>query len=68
LTNAIASSSYGGEFGGILKNADCDGIIVRGCANDPVYIEIEEEVKINGASEIWGLYTEETFDKRIRGG
>ncbi|MDY6864827.1 MAG: aldehyde ferredoxin oxidoreductase family protein [Halobacteriota archaeon] len=64
LTGAIASSSCGGDFGNHLKKAGYDGIIVRGKAKGPVFLEIDNDsVVINEGSELWGLETDEVLEK-----
>ena len=61
LTGGIASSNCGGTFGVRLRRAGFDGLIIRGKAERPSFIEIiDGEVKIKDASELWGLNTEET--------
>ena len=50
LTSMIASSNSGGQWGGKLKYAGWDAIIVEGKAEKPVYINIEDEnVEIKSA-------------------
>ncbi len=69
LTGAIASSNCGGLFGGRLRRAGYDGLVIRGKAPHPVYIEIiDGEVQIKDAREMWGLNTEQfqaSFDKKF---
>ncbi|MTI96505.1 MAG: aldehyde:ferredoxin oxidoreductase [Firmicutes bacterium] len=61
LTGGIASSNCGGNFGFKLRKAGWDGIIIRGRAEQPVYIEISEAgVKFHDARELWGKDTEQT--------
>ncbi len=51
-------SSVGGYFGGELKRAGYDGIVVTGTAESPVRISIrDDEVSILPAGELWGLAT-----------
>ncbi len=68
LTGLIASSNCGGIFGIRLRRAGFDGLVIRGRAPHPVYIElINEKVLIKDASDMWGLNTEEfqdRFDKK----
>lgn len=68
LTGGIASSNCGGTFGFKLRKAGFDGLIIKGKASKPSYIEIiDEEITIKDASDLWGLDTEEVqhkFDKR----
>ncbi|MCK7466714.1 MAG: hypothetical protein MZU91_00250 [Desulfosudis oleivorans] len=42
-TGAIGHSNSGGNFGIHLKRAGWDGLIVRGKAKGPVYLDIDEE-------------------------
>jgi aldehyde:ferredoxin oxidoreductase len=51
-------SSVGGYFGGELKRAGYDGVVVTGAAETPVRIRIrDDEVSILPADEVWGLDT-----------
>jgi aldehyde:ferredoxin oxidoreductase len=60
-TGIIGHSNSGGNFGIHLKRAGWDGIVIRGKAKDPVYIDIKDDaVKIKDATDIWGKNTEET--------
>lgn len=62
-TGAIGHSNSGGNFGIHLKRAGWDGVIVRGKAKGPVYLDVnEDKVEIKDASHIWGKDTEETKD------
>jgi len=56
LTNAIACSNSGGYFGGELKTAGWDMVILEGRAPEPVYILIRnDDVEIFDAEGfIWG--------------
>jgi aldehyde:ferredoxin oxidoreductase len=61
LTGAIACSNSGGKFGGELKNAGYDMLIIEGESDRPVYLHIEDDkVEICDASEIWGKTVWET--------
>ncbi len=63
LTGAIACSNSGGKFGGELKNAGYDMLIIEGKADKPVYLHIEnEKVEIRDAADIWGKTVWETED------
>ncbi|NLU51134.1 MAG: aldehyde ferredoxin oxidoreductase family protein [Syntrophomonadaceae bacterium] len=68
LTGGIASSNCGGTFGVKMRKAGYDGVIIKGKAAQPSYIEIiDGEIAIRDASHLWGLNTEETqhrFDNR----
>lgn len=56
LTGAIACSNSGGYFGGELKLAGWDMVIITGCAAEPCYVLIEDDhVEILPARGfIWG--------------
>ena len=61
LTNQLGSSNIGGHFAARIKRCGYDGVIVTGCAKDPVYIEIDEKgVTIKDAAPLWGLNTHAT--------
>ena len=70
LTGAIACSNSGGKFGGELKNAGYDMLIVEGEAANPVYLLIQDDkVEICDAGGIWGKtvwQTEELLAARYR--
>jgi len=56
-------SGVGGFFGGELKRAGYDGIVVTGAAETPVRIRVrDDEVSILPADELWGLDTMETLE------
>lgn len=64
LTGTIASSNSGGSFGAELAKAGYMVCIIEGKAPSPVYLSInDDEVKIQDASDLWGLYTNETTDR-----
>jgi aldehyde:ferredoxin oxidoreductase len=55
LTGGIATSNSGGRFGLQLKRAGYDGLILRGRAPRPVWLEIDGEgVRFSDASSLWG--------------
>jgi aldehyde:ferredoxin oxidoreductase len=55
-------SNVGGYFGGELKRAGYDGIVVTGATETPVRIRIrDDEVSILPADGLWGLDTMETL-------
>lgn len=61
LTGGIGNANSGGNFGIQLKKCGFDGIIVRGRAEKPVYIEVtEDNASIKDATHLWGMNTEET--------
>ncbi len=55
LTGAIACSNSGGQFGGELKMAGWDMVILEGRSPTPVYLYIEgEHAELKDASHLWG--------------
>ncbi len=55
LTGAIACSNSGGQFGGELKMAGWDFIIIEGRSEKPVYLHIENEnAQLLDAAHLWG--------------
>jgi aldehyde:ferredoxin oxidoreductase len=62
----MGQGDFGGFFGPELKFAGYDHIIVKGIAEDPVYIWIDDDdVEIRDATHIWGKTTWET-DKILK--
>jgi len=56
-------SSVGGHFGGELKRAGYDGIVVTGASETPVWLRIrDDEVAILAADDLWGLDTMEALE------
>ena len=56
-------SSIGGRFGGELKRAGYDGIVVTGAAESPVRVRIrDDEVSILPADDLWGLDIMDTLE------
>ena len=56
-------SNFGGHFGGELKRAGYDGIVIVGAADSPVRILIrDDEVSILPAEELWGADTLDALD------
>ena len=75
LTGAVASSEAGGWWGHEFKRAGFDALVVRGRAEEPVYLWIHDgDVEIRGAGHLWGKKTapvqtaihEELDDHRVR--
>lgn len=59
LTGGIVSSNCGGDFGLHLKRAGYDGLIVRGRAEVPTWLQIDEHgVRFLDALHLWGLEVE----------
>jgi aldehyde:ferredoxin oxidoreductase len=55
-------SNLGGYFGGELKRAGDDGIVITGAAETPVRIRIrDDKVSILPADDLWGLDTMDTL-------
>ncbi len=64
LTGTIFDSSSGGFFGKELKFAGIDALIIKGRAEQPVYISINnEEIDIKRANNLWGMNTRECTTK-----
>ena len=62
-TGLFGDANCGGDWGPELKYAGYDFLILRGKADDPVYIEIQDdEVSIRDAADIWGLNVWETTE------
>lgn len=60
LTGIWAEASCGAHFGKEIKCAGYDGIIIKGRADYPVYIEIiDDKVEIKDAKHLWGKDTYE---------
>lgn len=56
-------SSIGGHFGGELKRAGYDGLVVTGASETPVCLQIrDDEVSLLPADELWGLDTMDTLE------
>jgi len=63
LTGNIGTGNTGGLWGATLKHAGFDLIIVRGRAEKPVYIWIDDDsIEIKEASHLWGKDTRLTSD------
>ncbi|MCG0237765.1 MAG: aldehyde ferredoxin oxidoreductase family protein [Firmicutes bacterium] len=61
LTGTITDSHMGGWTAARLKWAGFDGIVLRGRAEKPVYLYVENgQISIHDASDTWGKTTHET--------
>jgi aldehyde:ferredoxin oxidoreductase len=61
VTGGWNDSNSGGFFGPMLRKSGYDAVFVRGVAEKPVYILIDDgNVEIRDASDLWGLTTKET--------
>ncbi len=66
VTGGIGDSQGGGYFGNTLKFAGFDAVIVKGKAQKPVYILLEDgKAEIKDASHIWGMTTKD-YEKTLR--
>lgn len=64
MTGGIASSNCGGQFGVMLKAAGYDGIILKGGAQSPSYIEIlDGDISIKSAEQLWGMDAEKVQEE-----
>ena len=64
MTGGIASSNCGGQFGVMLRAAGFDGIILKGGAALPSYIEIlDGEISIKNAEHLWGMDAEKVQEQ-----
>lgn len=58
LTGGFGESEAGGFWGAELKRAGWDAIVVRGVAETPVYVWIDDEtVEFRDAAHLWGMVT-----------
>ncbi len=63
LTGTVFDSYCGGFFGYELRKANLLGIVIKGAARDPVYININDsEIEILDADELWGKNVSEVTD------
>jgi aldehyde:ferredoxin oxidoreductase len=74
-TGLVGDSQAGGFWPAELKSAGFDGIVVRGKAEEPVTLWVQDgEAELRGAGHLWGRFTaevedairEELSDERIR--
>ena len=67
LTGTILDSNSGGFWGKELHYAGYDALIVKGKAEEPIYIRInDDEVEFESAKDLWGLDVKATTD-RLKG-
>jgi aldehyde:ferredoxin oxidoreductase len=63
LTGIIGRGTFGGWWGPRLKRAGFEAVVVRGEADRPVYLWIDDEgVEVRSAQHLWGRDTWETAD------
>jgi aldehyde:ferredoxin oxidoreductase len=61
LTGIFLDTYCGGWFGHSLKRCGYDLVVIEGRAESPSYISIKnQDVRIKGASKLWGKTTDET--------
>jgi len=61
LTGIWNEATVGGYWAAQMRGASYDGLVVKGRAEEPVYIWIsDQEVEIRPAAHLWGLDTHET--------
>jgi len=67
----FVTASLGGFFATDLKRAGLDGIVIKGKADQPVFINIENDrAEIRDASHLWGLtnsHTRHTIQEELGG-
>jgi len=64
LTGIWNEANMGGHWGAELRFAGFDGLVIKGRAEEPVYLWIHDgEVEIRSASHLWGLDHFATFEK-----
>ena len=63
--STLAYANMGGFFGPEIRFAGYDEIVVKGAAETPVYLRIDDDrVEIKDAGEFWGMGTDD-FDRRF---
>jgi aldehyde:ferredoxin oxidoreductase len=61
LTGILGDANAGGFFGPELKYAGYDHIVIKGCAEKPMYLWIDDgRVELKDARHLWGKHTCET--------
>ena len=65
-TNLYLRTSMGGAWGGELKFAGYDHVVIHGASESPAYLWINDEnVELRDAAYLWGMDVEET-DKTLK--
>ena len=63
LTGIVGAGNFGGWWGARLKRAGFDAVIIRGEADKPVYLRIEDDfAEFKSAEHLWGKDSWETAD------
>ncbi len=69
LTGIYGYANAGGFFGAALRRAGYDGLVIKGRAKEPVFLEIGPgEVRIQPAEDLWGQGVQNTHDALAGGG
>jgi aldehyde:ferredoxin oxidoreductase len=64
LTGTMFDSSSGGFFGKELKFAGIDALIIKGVAEEPVYVSIHnDDINIHPANDLWGENVRQCTDE-----
>ena len=64
LTGTVMDSNSGSQFGVRLKWAGYDALLIRGVAERPVWLEVNEQVgALHPADDLWGLEIPQTIAK-----
>jgi len=64
LTGGFGESEAGGWWGPELKSSGFDAILIKGKADQPVYLSIQDgKAEIRDASHLWGEMTRESQEK-----
>ena len=67
LTGTVTDSHMGGWTAAKLKWAGFDGLLIKGKAERPVYLYVEDgEVSIHDASAVWGMDTNDAIKATCR--
>ena len=69
LTGILTSSNCGGNFGYYLKKAGWDALIISGCSETPVWLEIHNDTfRIHSAEDLRGMlagHVQEVLDEKL---
>lgn len=61
LTGTLTSANSGGKFGTSMKRAGYDAVVIRGRAERPVSLLLDDgHAEVRDASALWGMTTSET--------
>ena len=61
LNGLFFDSTFGGRFPSTLKDTGFETIVITGKSDRPIFIEVDENgARIEDASDLWGLTTDET--------